>query len=279
MIMTVHIVTDSACDVPQEFIDQYRISVVPLYINIGNQSYLDGVDMSREYFYTNLDKFPHHPQTAAPGSETFTRYFDQAGQFGDDQVFSIHVAENLSATFSSAQKGALDSKFPVTVHNSGQLALGAGMQVMAAARAAKDGASLKEIKKIVEDLGRRTYLYAVVDTMKFLQRSGRLNLTMLGVGSLLHIKPLLKMHEDVVVSEKVTTHIRAILRLLRLTELLGPLEHLSMVHTNAIESAHKLYEKASNLIPNGNKPFFQSVTPVIGTHIGPNAVGFVAVTR
>lgn len=277
--MAIHIVTDSACDVPQDFIDQHRIGVVPLYINIGNQSYLDGIDMSREYFYSNLDKFPHHPQTAAPGSETFTRYYDQAGQSGDDQIFSIHVAGNLSATFSSAQKGALDSKFPVTVHNSGQLALGAGMQVMAAVRAAADGASLTEIKKLVEDLGRRTYVFAVVDTMKFLQRSGRLNLTMLGVGSLLHIKPLLKMHEDVVVSEKVTTHIRAIHRLLKLTELLGPLEHLSLVHTNAIGAAYKLYEKIAHLIPSNNKPYFQSVTPVIGTHIGPNAVGFVAVTR
>ena len=276
--MTIHIVTDSACDVPQEFIDQYKIGVVPLYINIGNQSYLDGIDMSREFFYNNLDKFPHHPQTAAPGSETFTRYYDQAGQNGADEVFSIHVAGSLSAVLSSAQKGALESNIPVTVHNSGQLALGAGMQVMAAARAAKDGASLQEIKQIVEDLGRRTYLFAVVDTMKFLQRSGRLNLTMLGVGSLLHIKPLLKMHEDVVVSEKVTTHIRAINRLLKLTEMLGALEHLSLVHTNAVEAAHKLYEKAANMIPPGNKPFVQSVTPVIGTHIGPNAVGFVAVT-
>jgi DegV family protein with EDD domain len=250
-----------------------------LYINIGNQSYLDGIDMSREYFYSNLDKFPHHPQTAAPGSETFARYYDRAGHNGAQQVFSIHVAGSLSATLASAQKGAKEAKSPVTVHNSGQLALGAGLQVIAAARAALDGANIKEIKKIVEDLGKRTYVFAVVDTMKFLQRSGRLNLTMLGVGSLLHIKPLLKMHEDTVVSEKVTTHIRAIHRLLKLTELLGPLEHLSMVHTNAREAAHKLYEKAVHLIPDGNKPFYQPVTPVIGTHIGPNVVGFVAVTR
>src|SRR5665648_702432 len=133
--MTIHVVTDSACDVPQEFIEQYQVGVVPLYINIGNQSYLDGIDMSREFFYSNLDKFSHHPQTAAPGSETFAHYYDQAGQYGADEVLCIHAAGSLSAVLTSAQKGALESKFPVTVHNSGQLALGAGMQVMAAARA------------------------------------------------------------------------------------------------------------------------------------------------
>ena len=145
--MTIHVVTDSACDVPQEFVEQYHVGVVPIYINIGNQSYLDGIDMSREFFYNNLDKFSHHPQTAAPGSETFAQYYNQAGQYGADEVFSIHAAGSLSAILSSAQKGALESKFPVTVHNSGQLSLGAGMQVMAAARAAADGASLKILKK------------------------------------------------------------------------------------------------------------------------------------
>ncbi len=277
--MTIHIVSDSACDVPQEILSQNQIEVVPLYINVGNQSYLDGIEMSREHFYSNLDNFPHHPQTAAPGSETFARFYNKAAQNGADEVFSIHVAGSLSATLHSAQKGALEAKIPVTVHNSGQLALGAGLQVIAAARAAAEGANIKEIKRIVEDLGRRTYVFAVLDTMKFLQRSGRLNMTMLGVGSLLRIKPLLKMHNDEVISEKVTTHIRAIHRLLKLTEMIGPLEHLSMVHTNAKEAAQKLYEKATNIIPIGNQPFYQSVTPVIGTHLGPNAVGFVAVTR
>jgi DegV family protein with EDD domain len=277
--MTIHIVTDSACDVPQEIVSQNPINIVPLYINIGNQSYLDGIEMSREHFYDNLNKFPNHPQTAAPGSETFTKYYNEAAQNGADEVFSIHVAGSLSAVLHSAQKGAKEAKIPVTVHNSGQLALGAGLQVIAAVRAAAEGANVKEIKKIVEDLGKRTYVFAVLDTIKFLQRSGRLSMTMLGVGSLLHIKPLIKMHKDEAISEKVTTHIRAIHRLLKLTESLGPLEHLSMVHTNAKEAAQRLYEKAAYLIPNGNQPYYQSVTPVIGTHVGPNVVGFVAVTR
>ncbi len=277
--MTIQIVTDSACDLPTELIEAYRIKVIPLYINIGNQSYLDGIEMSHEQFYSRLDQFPHHPQTAAPGPETFARFYEECAVDANDHIFAIHVAGSLSAALKSAQKGAEMASVPVTVHDSGQLGLGAGLQVMAAAKAAGQGASIAEIQQIVEDLGQRTHIFAALDTLKFLQRSGRMSMTMLGIGSLLHIKPLLKMHAGEPTSEKVPTRSRAIQRVVQLAANLGALDHLSVVHTYALDAAKKLYQKAADLIPAGNQPYFQSITPVVGAHIGPNVVGLVCVRK
>ncbi len=277
--MTIRIVTDSACDVPETFIPNHQIKIIPLFINIGNQSFLDGIEMTHEQFYSRLDQFPHHPQTAAPGPETFARFYEEAAVDANDQIFAIHVAGSLSATLRSAQKGAEMARVAVTVHDSGQLGLGAGLQVMAAAKATAQGSSVAEIQQIVDELGERTFIFAALDTLKYLQRSGRMSMTMLGIGSLLHIKPLLKMHAGEPTSEKVPTRSRAIQRVVQLAASLGPLEHLSVVHTYALDAAKKLYQKTADLIPPGNQPYFQSVTPVVGAHIGPNVVGLVCVRK
>jgi len=277
--MSVRIVTDSACDLPAEIIQEYNISVIPLFIHIGEQSYLDGIDMKHDQFYENLDKFPSHPKTAAPGPEVFSNYYRQAAGYSGDQVFAIHVASSLSAVYRSALVGAESAGVSVSVHDSKQVALGAGLQVLAAAKAAVNGASLQEIQTIVEDLSKRTHLFAALDTMKFLQKSGRINFTMLGIGSLLHIKPLLKLYEGLAITEKVTTHIRAILRLVQLAKNLETIEHISVIHIQALDEAKRLYDRVSNLVPKNNSPIFQSVTPVIGAHVGPKAVGLVCVTR
>lgn len=277
--MAIRIVTDSACDVPQVFVSAHQIKVIPLYINIGNQSYLDGIEMTHNQFYKGLDQFSHHPQTATPGPQIFASSYEEVATNAGDQVFAIHVAGSLSGTMLSAQKGADKARVPVTLHDSGQLGLGAGLQVMAATTAAEQEASISEIQQIVSNLGRRTYIFAALDTLKFLQRSGRMSMTMLGISSLLHIKPILKMHASQPTSEKVPTRSRAILRLIQLATNLGPLEHLSVLHTDALEEAKKLYERVADIIPPGNQPHFQSVTPVVGAHIGPHAVGFLCVTR
>jgi len=277
--MGIRIVTDSACDLPKNIIEEYNIGVVPLYINIGDKSYLDGIEMTHDHFYQNLDQFPHHPQTAAPGPEIFAKYYQKSATDTGDQIFAIHVASSLSAVYKSALTAAENAGIPVTVHDSGQVALGAGLQVLEAAKAAANGANIEEIQTLVENLRKRIHLFAALDTMRFLQRSGRISITMLGIGSLLHIKPLLKLHDGVVITEKITTHIRAILRLVQLTKNLGPIAHLSMIHIEAYDAAKKLYERVSNFAPDKNMPFFQTVTPVIGAHVGPKAVGLVCVTR
>jgi DegV family protein with EDD domain len=275
--MRIQVVTDSACDIPEEVIDSYGIKVIPNYVNIGDKSYQDGVDITRQQFYNGLGNFPTHPKTAAPGPEIFLKIFQQAEQNGFDHVLSIHVAGKLSSTCNSALQAAKESKIPVTVHDSEQLSLGAGLQVITACKAAAEGNSIGEIKQIVTDLGNRTHVYAILDTLKFLYLSGRVNLAMRGIGSILRIKPLMTVYKGIPIFEKVRTQGKAIERMFQHIQKLGPLEHVSIVHTQALGAAKKLYQKAQSLIPENNQPYIQTVTPAVGAHVGPNGIGLVCV--
>ena len=276
--MSIRIVTDSNCDLPQAMVDEYGITVVPMYINIGSESYLDGVTMSRQEFYEGLPHFDSHPMTSVPGPGTFIETFDKLAAEGATEILAIHVAGSLSAMVNSARLAAEEwDKLPVTVFDSGNLTLGTGLQVLAAARAAAEGRTMDEIVALLEDLAARTYCFAALDTVEFLRRSGRLTRFQSGLASVLQIKPLLKMNNGEFEMERVRTRKAALARVIELLSGLGPLEELALVHTHAPEEAEALGREASHLVPEGVLSLSAEVTPVIGTHIGPGAVGFVAI--
>ena len=275
--MSVRIVTDSSCDLPEEIIARYGISVVPLYINIGSESYTDGVELSRQDFYENLSGYARHPTTSVPGQGKFREAYDRLAKEGVTEILSIHISINLSAVLNSARLGAQQAAVPVTVFDSGQLTLGTGLQVLAAAKAATADASMEQIVALIEDQGARTHSFAALDTVEFLRRSGRLNRFQWGLASVLSIKPLLKMHRGEMDLEQVRTRRQSIERLIGLVSDLGPLEQLALVHTNAPDRAEALHRQAIHLFPAGKQVLSAEVTPVIGAHVGPGAVGFVAV--
>ena len=274
----IRIVTDSTCDLPQSIVDRLRISVLPLFINIGKEAYLDGVDMSRQTFYQKLPTFKPHPTTAAPGPDVFQQTYKRLAAEGATEVLSIHIAQTLSATVDIARVAAKETTaVPVTVLDSGQLSLGMGFMVRAAATAAAQGASMKDILDLLKEQGSRTHVFAVVDTLTYLRRSGRMNGVVAGIGSLLQIKPLLKMHQGEAASERVRTLSAAYKRLLALLDEVGPVEEAALVHTHAANLAGSLHKQAAHLLPSGEIPSVD-ITPVLGAHLGPNAVGFACVS-
>jgi DegV family protein with EDD domain len=276
--MAIRIVTDSNCDLPKEIIDQYNITVIPFYINIGARSYLDGIEMSRAEFYEGLPKFEAQPMTSVPGPGAMVKTYEQVAADGATAVLSIHISASLSAMMNSARLAAEEfHTIPVEVFDSGNLTLGTGLQVLAAARAAAEGHSLDEIVRLLEDQASRTYCFAALDTLEYLRRSGRLSGFQSTLGSVLQIKPILKMNAGNVEMERVRTQRGAMNRVKELVTELGPLEGLSLVHTHSLDRAVSLQHEAVHLFPGGDSPFFAEVTPVIGAHIGPGAVGFVAV--
>jgi DegV family protein with EDD domain len=276
--MSIRIVTDSNCDLPQAVVDRYQIVVIPFYINIGTKSYLDGVQMSRAEFYEGLPNFESHPMTSVPGPGAIIGVFETLVEEGATEILAIHIGGSLSAMVNSARLAAEEwEKVPVTVFDSGNLTLGTGLQVMAAAEAAAAGQTMAEIVAMLEDLSARTYCFAALETVEYLRRSGRLTRFQSGLASLLQIKPLLKMHHNDYDMERVRTNNGATRRLLELTEALGPLEQLAVVHTHNQARADALREQARHLFPDNAVAFSAEVTPVIGVHIGPGAAGFVAV--
>ena len=130
---------------------------------------------------------------------------------------------------------------------------------------------------MLEDLSARTYCYAALDTLEFLRRSGRLTRFQVSLGSVLQLKPILTMNAGEFEMERVRTRNRALERVIELVEALGPLEKLTLVHTHASEAAEALWQDAQHLFPTDQRPMSAEVTPVIGAHIGPGAVGFVAI--
>ncbi len=276
--MAVKIVTDSTCDLPPSVIERYGITVVPLYINVGDESYLDGVDISRQDFYQRLPGWSTPPKTAAPGSEVFAKTYEQLVEEGASEILSIHISPTLSSTLEVAQVGAGQvSSASVTALDSRQLSLGGGFVVLEAAKAAAAGKSVDEILEILKELIPRVHVFAALDTMEYLRRSGRVNGLIAGIGNLLRVKPLLKMHDGVATSERVRTLGRAYQRLIELAREAGPLEQLALVHTNAADRAATLWERVKHLVPSIADPLSVNVTPVLGSHLGPGAVGFACV--
>ena len=278
--MTIKIVTDSTCDLPLELVKQHGISVIPMYINLGDQGFQDGVDITRQEFYDRLPQSDPFPTTAAPGIDQFHAVYNQLMEAGADEIISIHISSSLSAVVDVAQTAAEQFiGIPVTVYDSGQLSLGTGYQALAAAQAAENGLYLEDIINLLEQQSLRTHVFAALDTLEFLKGSGRMNSVMAGLGSLLQIKPILTMHTGTPGAERVRTKERALQRLIELAAELRPLEKIALVHTNARNEAHALWEKVQYLFPQQDAPLSVDVTPVLGAHLGPGAVGFTCISQ
>jgi len=273
--MRITIVTDSTADLPQEVVQQHDIHVVPLYINIGEESYQDGIDMTREQFYRGLPNFKKHPTTAVPGIDAFVSTFERAIKNGADAIISLHISKVLSNTVDVARLAAERiKKIPIHVLDTGNLSLGIGLLARQAARMAEAGEKVKSILQEIGAKAKRTYTFAVLSTLEFLRRSGRLSNLQYGLGSLLMLKPIIKMNEGVTELERTRTINGSNQRLLQLVEERGKLEQLAFVHTYAPEKVEKLQQQAVRFVPEGEIPLVGVVTPVIGAHIGPGAVGF-----
>jgi DegV family protein with EDD domain len=271
-------VTDSTCDLPERLVAEHGISVVPLHINVGDESYLDGIDLARREFYERLPGWEPPPQTATPSPGTFRQVYERLAEEGMAEILSIHISISLSATVNTARLAAGEvTSAAVTVFDGGQVSLGTGLLVLAAAKAAAAGHSLGEIVELVKEKTLRTHVFAALDTLEFLQRSGRMSWAVSRLGSILRVKPLLKMHNGDPQIERIRTSTRAIGRMMELVKDLGPLEELALIHTHAPEKLEMLYEKAKHLFPRQETPMRAEVTPVIGTHVGPGAVGFACV--
>lgn len=276
--MSVGIVTDSTCDLPREVIEAHGIRVVPMYIHTEGESYLDGIDMTREEFYRRLPDLDPAPTTAAPGPEKFRQMYEELAQAGATEILSIHISVSLSAVLDVAKLAARETTaVPVTVLDSRQLSLGTGFLVETAAKAAAEGRSMGEILAILEEQISRTHVFAALDTMEFLRRSGRISGLVAGFGSLLQMKPLLRMYEGEPTSERVRTTNGAFDRLESLLLERSPFERIALVHTHAGEQAELLKRRVGHLLPEGELTSVD-ITPVIGAHIGPGAVGFACIS-
>ena len=276
--MTIRIVTDSTCDLPEHVVSQHKIIIIPLHINQGDQTFLDGVELTREEFYRRLPGYKPSPTTAAPSPEHFRQKYEQLADEGAQSILSIHISESLSATINSARMAAEQFKrIPVTVLDSTQLSLGLGFIVEKAAQMAELGHKAEEIIESLHELMKRTYVFASLKTLEYLRRSGRMHFALAHLGEILQIKPLLHMNQGKPSAHRARTQSRATERLMDWLHEYAPYEKLAVVHAGVQAEAEAMRERVKEFLPDGEIPIVQ-ITPVLGSHLGIGALGFACVS-
>jgi DegV family protein with EDD domain len=274
--MKIGLVTDSTSDLPQDLVDRHAIEVVPAIVNLGGTSYYDGEGMSREEYYDRLPGLTNSPTTAAPSVGSFQLRYEKLLASGAEMILSIHPPDHLSGIFNAARLAAESFGDKVHVLDSGQLSLGLGYQVLAAAEAITRQAVFGDILELVEGIKQRVRVMALLDTMEYLRRSGRISWAKAMMGGLLNIKPMIELRFGVVERiGQVRTRAQGVQRLFENIQSWGPLERLAILHTNAEAAAMQFLEKINPKLK--IPPLVVNVTTVIGTHVGPNGLGFAAV--
>lgn len=270
--MAVKIVTDSTSDIPPQVATALGITVIPLYVNFSGHSYQDGVDLNADQFYEKLVAASALPTTSTPSPDAFTQIYERLTQDGSE-VISIHVSSKLSATHNVATLGK--NKLPgrrVEIVDSGQVSMALGLQVIAAAKAVKAGASAEDVRALLKSAGGRSRLFGLLDTLEYLQKGGRIGKAQAFLGTLLQFKPLLSVRDgEVVPLERLRTRGKAVRRLEELV-CTTKIESLAILYSTATKEAELLAKALADKAP-PDDTYQARFGPVLGTYVGPRALG------
>lgn len=274
----VRIVTDSTADLPQELVEKYGITVVPLNVIFGDETYIDGVEITPAEFYKKLARSPVLSITSQPSPGTFITAYQPLVDEGAE-IISIHISSLMSGTVQSARlaKGML--KYPhLEVVDSRGVSISLGARVLEAARAAERGCSFQEVKELVESFNSRHKVFFTVDTLEHLQRGGRIGKATAFLGTLLNVKPILAIKDgEVFPWEKVRGINRALDRMVEIVqEEMGPDTplHCFITHAEVPDNLAELRQRLEERL-NLTEMLTTRVGPIVGTHAGPSAFGFM----
>ncbi len=193
------LVTDSTCDLPQELIDRYQITMLPLNINFGERHYLDKITIQTDQFYTLLNQYPEFPKTSQINEKTFINLYAQlAAQY--NSIIAIHLTDAFSGTFFSSQKAAQSTSKefnkPISVLNSKSLSGSLGLIVLRVAQAIEEGLSHEEITLEAQKWISDTSIFVSVKTLKYMIRGGRVSHIKGFIANLLNVNPIVSMDKD-----------------------------------------------------------------------------------
>lgn len=277
------LVTDSTAYLPETILDQYHITVAPLILIWGEETFEDGVNIKPQEFYTRLKKASTMPTTSQTTIAKFQQIYEDLLR-QDYQVVTILISSALSGTVSSALQAreTLPAGAPIEIIDSRSTSMAMGYQVIQVARAIEQGASLKECAELAQQLIQKTGLIFAVDTLDFLHRGGRIGGASHMLGTALNIKPILELREGKVDAlERVRTRKKSLHRLIELVDekVNGSSSiHLATLHANAMEEAQTLMAEAQQHF-NAVESYICDLSPVIGTHAGPGTLGLAYMTE
>jgi len=273
----VKIITDSTASFPPGMIEKHDITVVPIYINFKDDSYQDGIDIDNETFIKKLKSAKPLPTTSAPSPKLFAESFRRLAAHGES-LLCILVSGQMSATYNAAVLAAeslphLDIRVIDSKLCSGPL----GTLVTKAAEWSDEGLNVDKIKERVNRMIERGRIYFMVDDLKFLARSGRVSAPKALFGSLLQLKPILTFKEGSIVEYvRTRTQHRATERMIEVVRDLYPSDgsgFISVMHANALESAHQFAEELKQRFDLKETPPIFNLSTGIVLHAGPGIFG------
>ncbi len=276
--MTIRLVTDSACDLPDEVAREFGIEIVPLTIRFGDDEFVDRRDLTPSQFWARCAASSTLPSTAAPAPGQFEATYTALANDGATGIVVVNMSRDLSATIQSAELAARSfTGLPVTVIDSRTVTLGLGTIVRAAARLAADGADLETVAALATDLAARSKVWGALDTLDNLKKGGRIGNARAMLASVLSIKPIIEVRDGKVEEGgKQRTRSKALAFLIDKVRSYGEVDNLAVLHADCSD-VDAFVDQLS-----GGKPdsvLVGQIGPVVGSHAGVGTIGVAFTTR
>lgn len=272
----VKVVTDSGADIPDEIARSLDITVIPLLVHLRGATYRDGIDISGEAFYKELEATRSVTSTSLPSLQALAGAYRQLTGEGNE-VVSVHISSKLSGTFNAALMASTADGVPpeaISVVDSRTLSMAQGWVAIKAAEAARNGRSLAEVEAVAQSAVARVTIYGALDSLEYVVRSGRLGRVPGAIGNMLNVKPIVTTEPsgEAAIIERLRSSKKALQRIVELTAEQMPLEGLAVLHGANEEGAKELLGMLQKLGP--PEPIIHGhIGAVLGTHLGPGAVG------
>ena len=271
--MAVKIVTDSTCDIDRTLAEELDVAIVPAYVMIDDVAHRQGIDINPTQFYARLQSSTRLPSTSQPTPADFAEHMGPLVEAGD-RIVCVTVPRQLSGTYNSAMQAA--QQFPdgtVAVIDAGTASVGHMLQVIAAAEDAAAGdATLESVVGAAQARADQAFGYVAVDTLEYLQKGGRIGKAQAFMGSLLKVKPILKVADgEVLPVDRPRNLRRALQRLEELVREQGPASKLGIAYTTDPTPAEEVRNRLSDLAP-ADQTYTVQIGSAIGTHVGPGAI-------
>lgn len=271
--MTVKIVTDSTSDLTPEMAGKLGITVVPLYIHFGEETYRDGVDLSTDDFYRKLVESKTLPTTSTTSPATFADVYDKLAQEADE-ILVLPLSTKYSKTYEVAiqARDLKKSKARVEVIDSTFAIMGLGLLCIAAVKAAREGANLDEVISLTRHNMQRVDVRMAFDTLEYLKRGGRIGNAQAFMGSMLKINPILTIKEGITEPiARTRSRAKAIEHLYNFALSFSNIEEMAIEDATTPDEAEALAERLNARFPK-DRIFRSKVSPVVGTHVGPHVL-------
>jgi len=277
--MTVRIVTDSGCDLPEQFVAKHAITVVPLTFRFGNEEFTDRRDLTTAQFWEKCSSSPVLPETAAPSPGLFEQEFRRLKSEGATGIVVVALSRDLSATIQSATLAAeaVKDAIPVRIVDSRSASMGEGITALACARAAEGGASLDQVAALGESLAGRSKVWGALDTLENLKKGGRIGGAKAMLASALSIKPIIEVRGGKVEQGgKERTRSKALAFIVDQVKSAGPIENLSILQAQCadvdqfVAELRKVYS---------GEIIVGDIGAIIGSHTGAGTIGVAYHTK